>query len=224
MRAIFLLLTLLVLPPAYAAGDVTKFEGVQQECAQVGEITFGPGGRWAQCRVTRGRWLATMDFLDLYQAQYCLGKNAETCDQRALVIFGNRAYTPEAKALLIRIDDGQVEYADPLVVISGNESVMGLSVRKPGGELTKNYYLWRADQWVAMDAQGWLQDLTARLPSGMSVRQTAWPDLETMTAQVRLFRADDLDCCPSGGLASVELGVAQTMFMIKQVKVGPADN
>lgn len=224
MRTIFLLLTLMLLSPAHAADDVLKFDGVQQACVQVGEITFGPGGRWAHCHVTRGRWLATMDFLDLYQAQYCLGRNAETCDQRALVIFGNRAYTPEAKALLVHIVDGNMEYDDPLVVIVDDESVMGVSAHGPAGEVRKNYYLWRDDHWVAMDAQGWQRDLAARLPGGMSVREATWPDLETMTAQVRLFRAGDVDCCPSGGLASVKLGLAQTMFTVKQVKVSPVDN
>ena len=218
---LLLLLVALVATPVYAAGDVTKFEGVQQECAQVGDITFGPGGRWASCNVTRGRWIATLNFMDLYQAQYCLGKNEEACDQRALVIFSNRAYTPDAKALLVRIDEGAMEYDDPLVVISGDESVMSISAHSPAGVVAKSYYLWRIDHWVAMDAQGWLHGLYAHLPKGASVRQAAWPDLETMSAQVSLFRMDDADCCPTGGVAKVELGLAKEKFAIQQVKVSP---
>lgn len=224
MRTIFLLmLAALVSTPVHAAGDSVPFAGVQQECVQVGDITFGPGGRWANCRVTRGRWFATLDFLDLYQVQYCLGKNAETCDQRALVIFANRAYTKDAKALLVRIEDGATEYDDPLVVGSDQETVMGVSTRNPAGDVAKSYYLWRTDHWVAMDGQGWLHGLSARLPNGASVRQAALPDLETMSAQVSLFRAGDADCCPTGGLAKVELGLVKEQFAVKQVQVSPGE-
>lgn len=222
MRIIFsLLLVVLLTPPVHAAGDLVPFAGVQEECVQVGDITFGPGGRWASCHVTQGRWLATIDFMDLYQAQYCLGKNAETCEQRALVIFANRAYKPEAKALLVRIDDGAVKYDDPLVVISDGESVMAVSMHNPAGGVVNSYYLWRGGQWIAMDAQGWLHGLSAYLPDGASVRQAAWPDLETMSAQVNLFRTGDADCCPSGGMANVELGLVKEQFVVKRVKVHP---
>lgn len=221
MRILTILLLMAALSPSvHAADEVTGFDGVQVECAQVGGITFGPGGRWPSCHVTRGRWVGTIDFIDLYQAQYCLGKTGESCDQRAQVIFGNRAYTPEAKALLVRIDPGATAYDDPLIVISGDERVMSLSAHDPAGALSKSYYLWRSDHWMPMDAQGWQHGLAGKLPVGASVRQAAWPDLETMSARVNLFRENDADCCPTGGLANVELGLVKETFAIRQVKVG----
>lgn len=224
MRMTFaLILMMAVSTAAHTAGDLTPFAGVQEECAQVGNITFGSNGRWASCRVTRGRWIATLDFMDLYQAQYCLGKNVsknvDTCDQRALVIFSNRAYTPDAKALVVRIDEGTTEYDDPMVVASGDESIMSVSAHNSAGILAKSYYLWRTDRWVAMDAQGWLNGLYLHLPNGTSARRVAWPDLETMSAQVSLFRPDDADCCPTGGMAEVELGLEKEQFAVKQVKL-----
>lgn len=224
MRIFFALILMMVVSTAtHAAGDMTQFAGVQEECAQVGNITFGPNGRWASCRVTRGRWIATLDFMDLYQAQYCLSKNVsnnvEACDQRALVIFSNRAYTPDAKALMVRIDEGATEYDDPMVVASGDESIMSVSARNSTGILAKSYYLWRTDHWVAMDAKSWLNGLSAHLPKGTAARQVAWPNLETMSAKVSLFRPDDADCCPTGGMAEVELGLVKEQFAVKQVKL-----
>lgn len=220
MRMIFLLVVMVMASfRAHAAGDTIPFAGVQEECVQVGEITFGPNGRWANCHVTRGRWFATIDFLDLHQAQYCLGKNTNSCDQKALVIFANRAYTPDAKVLLIRIDEGTMEYDDPLVVISDNENVMSVSSHNAAGVVVKNYYLWRTDHWLPIEAQGWLPGVSAFLPVGTSVRSSpALPDLETMSARVSVFREADADCCPSGGMASVALGLAKEQFMVKQVK------
>lgn len=219
MRNIFLLLVALTSFSVNATENVTKFEGVQQKCVQVGKITFGPAGRWASCDVTRGRWVATLDFLDVYQAQYCLSNKAKNCDKRALVIFANRAYTPDAKVLMVRIDDGAAKYDDPLVVASDDESIMSISVHNSAGGMAKYYYLWRTDHWVEINAKGWLRGLSAQMPKGVSVRHTAWPDLETMSAQVSLFRTGDADCCPTGGVAKVDLELAKAEFAVKQVKV-----
>lgn len=220
MRIIYLLLLWAVVStPAYAAGKVIKFEGVQEACVQVGDITIGPDGKWKNCRVTRGRWLGTIDFLDLYQAQYCLGKDAAACDKRALVIFGNHAYSPDAEAMLVRLDDGAMEYDDPLLVMIGDALVMGVSAHTPDGDIKKSYYLWRTDRWISMDAQAWQQGLSAKLPAGASVRQEAWPDLETMNVQANLFLPGDADCCPSGGKANIELGIANERFVVNQVNV-----
>jgi len=74
-----------------------------EECVQVGKITFGPV-TLGQLHVTRGRWSPPSTH-DLYQAQYCLGKNEQTCDH-GNGHFANRAYKPTAKVLLTRIDKG----------------------------------------------------------------------------------------------------------------------
>jgi hypothetical protein len=220
IRTIFLLLlAMLITNPARAAeAETLPFANVQVECNQVGEITFGPGGHWAHCHTIRGRWVATMDLLDTYQAQYCLGKDENSCDQKALVIFANRAYTPEAAVLLVRVDDGTITYDDPLVVESGDESVMSITSHDAAGVATRNFYLWRVDHWQAMKGQELQRELSAFLPKGSSVRQASvFPDLETMSTQVSLFQPKDADCCPSGGKANVEFGLEKEQFTIKQV-------
>ncbi len=222
MRAVILLmLVILASSHVHAKNDVIPFAGVQSECMQVDDITFGSSGRWASCNVTRGRWFATIDFLDMYQAQYCLGKEKGVCDRRAMVLFANRAYTPDAKVLLAKVDDGAVKYDDPRVVAFSDETIMGLSMLSAAGAVAKSFYLWRTDHWMLMEeAQAWVRDLSGLLPEGTSTRQfPVWPDLETMTAQVRLFHPEDADCCPSGDLANVELGLVNGRFTLMQVKV-----
>lgn len=204
---------------AFAAGEdanVVAFEGVQEHCVQVGDITFGAGGRWANCHVTRGRWVATIELVDIYQAQYCLGNDAQTCDKKALVLFGNRAYTKDANVLLMRIDAASTEYDDPLVVILGDERVMSVSAHN-AAEVANKYYLWRTDHWQAMAPHDWQHDLATKLPAGKSLRQPVWPDLESMSAQAKLFLEKDADCCPTGGLANVDFDLVKEQFFVKKV-------
>lgn len=162
--ALPLLLALLPLS-VHAKSNQFEFAEVQKQCVQTGTITFGPKGRWASCHVTRGRWLATIDFTDLYQAQYCLGKDEQSCDQRAMVIFANRAYKPKAEVLLVHLDKGGTEYDDPLVVSSPDGRAMMVTTRTQNGSEAKNYYRWRSDRWMPMaekDGQQFFSYLPAR--------------------------------------------------------------
>lgn len=162
-----LLLLAVLSPAAHAKGNQVEFSQVQKECVRVGPITYGPGGRWASCRVTRGRWVATMDFMDLYQAQYCLGKK-EKCDQRALVIFSNRAYKPSAKALLVRVDSGDTEYDDPVVVSGPKGRFMVVTAHSPTGADAKSYYRWHNEQWVPV-AGIVAKELAAHFPDKLTM-------------------------------------------------------
>ena len=151
----FLLLAAVVSSPVHARGDVTKFEGVQVRCVQVGSLKLGANTRFPDCSVTKGRWFATLDFIDMYQAQYCLGKGAGECDQRAFLVFGNRAYTPNAKLMLQRIDPGAAVYDDPLLIQTKYGNVVTLSANFPDGSVTKSYYRWRSGRWIQVDTRGW---------------------------------------------------------------------
>ena len=210
----------LVSTPVHAIGDLTALSIVQEDCAQVGDIAFGANQRWADCQVTRARWVATIDLVDMYQAQYCLGSGAGACDQRALLVFGNRAYTPTARLLVQRVDPGASEYEDPLVVKNDYGRILTVSARLPGGVKSSNYFLWQDGQWAPIDTQAWLQDLAKRLPPGVKARQGALPDVDTMSAKASLFRKGDADCCPSAGEANVELGLENRRFALKKLNVG----
>jgi hypothetical protein len=216
------LLALFATLPAGAIGNRTALLNVQQECAAVGDIAYGAGQRWASCSVSRGRWVATIDLIDMYQAQYCLGTGqGESCEARALLLFGNRAYTPAAELLIQRIDAGDIDYDDPLVVKNEYGRLLALSARLPDGARSVSYFLWqgqrgkREGQWVAIDAQSWRKDLARKLPPGTVASEQPWPDIDTMSAQARLFSKEGAQ--PSA--AYVELGLVGKRFVVKKIAV-----
>ena len=223
MRAAFVglfvapLVALLTSSPVHAIGDTTALLNLQEECAQVGDISFGSSGRWADCQVTRGRWISTIDLIDMYQTQYCLGSGQGTCEQRALLLFGNRAYTPGAKLLFQRIDPATVTYDDPLVVKNDYGYLLTVSTRLADGDQSNNYFLWQARQWIPVNSQGWLKDLAKRLPAGVAARKGGWPSMDTMSAKVRLYHKGEADCCASAGVANVELRLTQKRLSLTKV-------
>lgn len=226
MRAMgMFLLTALLSSKLYAATEsptIVPFVDLQESCVQVGEITFGAGGRWNSCHVTRGRWVGTIELTDLYQAQYCLSKDNETCDQKAFVLFANRAYTKDAKALIVRVDPSTATYEDPLIVIIGEERIMSLPTHLSDDETHVDYYVWRTDHWMPIESQTWLHDLSKKLPKDTSVRGAVWPDLLTMTAEVKLFHKSDTDCCPTAGSANIDFGFEHAQFNVEKVHVNSA--
>ena len=213
----FLLLAAVVSSPVHARGDVTKFEGVQEHCVQVGKIKFGANAKWAECSVTKGRWFATLDFIDMYQAQYCLGKGDGECGERALLVFGNRAYTPNAKVILQRIDRGAAKYDDPLLIQTKYGDILTLSAHFPDGSASNSYYRWQSGRWVPVDAQAWRRDLAKRLPKATSMKTDVWPDVDTMRARVPVSRSGESG--PSGAVADVELALVKERFIVKKVEL-----
>ena len=203
----------IVTSPVHARGDVIKFEGVQEHCVQAGKIKFGANAKWKNCNVTRGRWVATLDFIDMYQAQYCLGKVAGECDQRALLLFGNRAYTPNAKVMLQRIDPGATEYEDPRLVQTKYGDILTLSAHLPDGSESKSYYRWQSGHWRPVEARRWLRDLAKQLPKGEAINAAVWPDIDSMSAQAKLHHAGGA----SDQVAKVELAVVKDRFTLKKL-------
>ena len=210
-----LLFAAVVSSPAYARSDVVKFDGLQMHCVQAGKIKFGPNAKFSECSVTRGRWVATLDFIDMYQAQYCLGKVAGECDQRAFTLFGNRAYTPNATVMLQRIDPAGTEYDDPRLVQTKYGDILTLSARLPDGSESKNYYRWQSGKWVPVESRAWLRELARQLPKGEAINAAAvWPDADSMSAQAKLYRAGG---AASDKAAKVELAVSKDRFTVKKV-------
>lgn len=211
--------TIAVTKPAPLADDEALMDDIQKQCVQLGGVSFGAGKRWSDCEVTRGRWVGTIDLTDMYQAQYCLRNGTQECAQHALVLFGNRAYTPNAKLLVQRVDTGSTSYDDPRIVINDYGRILIISTHTPEGVSSHNYYLWKTGQWVSIDNKKWLQDLSARLPAGVIARDGALPDIDTMATQVKLFRDDDAECCPKAGVANVELGIDKEKFSLQSAEI-----
>jgi hypothetical protein len=163
---ISLIMTAIFSTCIYASEDTAELSIIQNECAQVGGISFGAGQSWSDCHVTKGRWVATIGLTDMYQAQYCLGNGKDACDQRALVLFGNRAYTPKAKMLVQRIDPSSTTYDDPIVILNDYGRIMAISANFSDGSVSNNYYVWQTDKWVLIENQTWLKELSRNRGSG----------------------------------------------------------
>lgn len=220
MRSVFagLFMAAVVATPAYALGDLTAFSDLQQECAQAGGVSFGEGGRWANCQVTRGRWVSTIDFIDMYQAQYCLGGGEGKCQNQALTLYGNRAYTPIARVQVQRIDPAGTVYDDPLVIANEFGYILTVAAHLPDGSSDKSYYRWHTDHWTPIDARAWQVDLAKRLPEGVTAKRIDWPNADGMSVRASLSRSGE-----AAGVAEIELGVANERFALKKVSFAPVD-
>jgi hypothetical protein len=223
MRIAFVFLIVTVLAgsaTANAGDDSTTFPLSNEQCAAVGDITFGANGRWAHCKVIKNSWYATIDDLDLYQSQYCLGNKAGVCKQHALLLFANRAYTSKAKLQLQRVDSGSTAYDDPMTVNTESGVIMMLA-KHIGSVTSSTYYYWQANQWLPIESQAWQRQLPQHLPKDVLLRAKPSLDIGTMSAQVKLYRTRDADCCPSGGVADVNLILSKGRFAVKSVEILP---
>lgn len=138
--------------PLPAAEAVTKFADLQSGCVAVASLHLEPGGGMVDCRMTRSRWVSTIGNVDFYQAQYCLGAG---CQRRALLIYSNRAYAPEAQVLLERVDPAGTEYVDPLVVSGADGPHLVLRWHPPAGGEERAIYRWQEARWQPVDARQW---------------------------------------------------------------------
>ncbi len=141
---------------AHAATDLAAFSMIQEQCVAVGGISFGPGGRWPACHITRARWYATLvrDNLDFYQVQYCLGEADGACEARALLLFSNRAYAPVARLVLARVDPAATRYDDPQVFHTDSGYISQVTART-GHAIDTGYFLWQAPTWRPMAIPSW---------------------------------------------------------------------
>ena len=210
----FMLLSVAAWMPVQARETGIKFDGVQVQCVQIEGLQFGAGKRWPECSVTKGRWFATLDFQDMYQAQYCLGRGGGDCEQRALVVFSNRAYTPLAKVILKRSDPGTAAYEDPVLVQTRYGKILTLSAKLSDGSERKSYYRWQNKGWVALEASAWLKEVARQMPKGDRVTAEASPDADTMSARVLVQSAAG----SPGRVAEVQLGLVNDRFAVLQVK------
>lgn len=210
-----LLVSASFVPPAAALGDMASFERIHSECVSVGEVSFGPRGRWADCRVDKGRWFSTIGHIDFYQTQYCLGKGGEDCEQRALLLFANRAYTPVARMVLGRLDPGDTRYDDPLVRQTPHGEILTLQSQRPGAPPEQRHYLWHQDRWQVIETAAVRRELTRRLPPGVTVRGALVPDFDNMRAEVELWRRTN----GATGSAEIELGLVNTRLAVKSVQL-----
>ena len=201
--------------------DEVEFALVQSRCVQTSTITFGPQGRWKDCRLVRAGFVATIGLQDFFYAEYCLLNAGKRCAKQAQVMYRNRAYKNEAFLDVARIDPPGTLYQPPLLVGTDKENVLAMAVRLPGRKNDqRRYFRYAQAQWKPIDSEVWLKDLSTRLPDGLALRtlaQDALPDPQTMTLRLPLYRGGDRDCCAKGGSVEVRLQVDAGRFEIAEL-------
>lgn len=61
--------------------------------------------------------------------------------------------------------------------------------------------------WEEIETESWKSALPGRLPPGLELRQAVTYDFAEMSAEARLARAEDANCCPSGGGAMLDFRI-----------------
>ncbi len=196
------------------AGDQVDFAKVQDQCVPNGEIRYGEGQRWKECRLTRARFVSTIGLFDFYSAQYCLVKSGGKCDQQALVIFANRAYRNEAIAVFQRTDPTGTAYTDPIVTGSDNINLLTFSVTKPGSVTASHqYFQWKEAAWQAVTPRAWATAVRAKLPKDFRLAGSATPAPESLSATVAVTG-------PAGGTtARIEYGFREGLPFVNTMKI-----
>ncbi len=201
-------------PPAF--GEPVGGKGTYKECRLRG---VRPAGK-----VAGQSWVA---------AEYCLARNDnedsgcragrgdEGRNEIAVLVF-TRAQAGGPFVLRLDYRDGE---GNPFDGVRAYDTPAGalleIAFRASGtGNLNAGaYFLWRNGGWRPLDAQAWITDLQRRLPRGLSVRKGPWPDLDAMTFDSPLWKEGDANCCPSGGVVYVELGIEGDRLVIRSLKV-----
>ena len=198
------------------------FWKIKDECISTHAVRFGPDSEWKKCRLIRTGFVATIGLIDFYYADYCLIKSGTRCDRQAQVLYGNRAYRPEAAVYMHRIDAAGTRYEMPLLTGSDKQSILTTTSYRPGSrQAQRSYFHLATTGWTEIDSAEWKKALQDKLPAGTTARipAGAQPDPTTMALEVPLFRKGDRDCCASGGRAEVSFAVEGARLAIAGVTV-----
>jgi hypothetical protein len=190
------------------------------------------------CGVSESGTFGKVDDRLYYYVLYCLipdysseaakcGDKSFTADyhsKRGLGIFVREGSSQQTQLFWESIDPdiGLYVYEKPAIVTNAFGTLMHVPVRLDGtgNGNESEYYLWseKTREWELLDSSSWIEELQQQLPAGLSINSGVWPDIEKMTAEVPLYREDDANCCPSGGVAFVRLTLKDGRFGIKSVE------
>ncbi|HNY42513.1 MAG TPA: hypothetical protein PKJ41_19080, partial [Bryobacteraceae bacterium] len=219
-------------------GREYRVEEIGAKCVEFEIVKQGKGPfDYRECRVTESGEFGVVDGDRYYYATYCLMPNHADKESgcgdksgtgfyhshRATAIFMKERLSGNAKVVyrLVGAEIGLLHFRKkPLIVRHGGDTLLWLPVTQDGtGHYNDSrYYVWRAGRWERFDGTSWEADLGRRLPAGVETRKGTWPELQTMTAEVYLYRDGDSNASPTGGVARVRLRVGATGLEMESVE------
>ncbi|HEV3139868.1 MAG TPA: hypothetical protein VGY57_05105 [Vicinamibacterales bacterium] len=228
-------------PPPAATADARTFSlrTIRQACIEFTDVKKGTEPTdLRDCRVTEFGEFGSVERQTYYYAIYCLvpndtaekgncegdSFNAQYYSRRGLAIFAAPPRNDNARLLFERadLDLGLAVYPDKpeiLTVASGTMLYIPIQVDGTGAGNESEYYLREAGQWIAIDAESWLADLSKRIPAGLEIWKGVWPNVHTMRAEAGLYRRSDANCCPTGGRARIQLSIRSRRFVIESLTI-----
>jgi hypothetical protein len=108
------------------------------------------------------------------------------------------------------------------MTVNTDNGVIMMLTKHIGSVTSSTYYYWQVNRWLPIESQAWQRQLPQHLPKGIVMRTKPSLDIGTMSANAKLYRALDADCCPSGGVAEVNLMLSQGRFAVKSVEILPS--
>src|SRR5687767_12192493 len=239
-QPVLIVIGLMVLETACASAQnavrTFSLDTIREQCIAFTEVARGNG--YTDCRVTRFGELGTVDGETYYYAIYCLlppssRSDGETCGDdafraqyhraRGLAVFARAGSETDVRLIFERVsgDIGMFVYREPVLAPSAAGTLLQLPIAYDGtGNFNASEYFVREGQrWERIDAASWLADLAKRLPPGVSLWKGVWPDLLTLRAEAGLYREGDGNCCPTGGLARIQLAVRDKRFILESVTI-----
>ncbi len=240
IRWLVLLASILAAQPAAAAAQGERrwpLDTIRNHCIEFTKVKQGSGpDDYRECRVSEFGRLGVVDADTYYYAIYCLipnwrnineghcgddSVNAVSHRTTALAVF---SAAPSQAGLQLAFERASGEigvyvYLQPSIVQSAAGTLLHLSIAYAGtGNINASeYYVREAGVWERIESESWLKDLQVRLPAGLEIWKGVWPDVRTLRAEASLYRKGDGNCCPTGGVARIQLAFRTRHLVLESV-------
>ena len=220
---------------ASAPGRRVSMEDARQRCVVSAEVKLGESAGSRDCRVSDFGEIGVVDNQAYFYAVYCVvpdySPSPARCGdgspvaayyaERALAVFARDAPQGDLKVLFERFEgsNGDLLYGKPGVFRTPSGTILYLPIAVDGtGHFNESeYYIREAGRWERLDSTAWVDVLTKRIPAGLEIWKGIWPDVRTLRAEASLYQKGDSNCCPTGGVARIQLTIRAKRFVLESV-------
>lgn len=178
------------------------------------------------CRLSESASFGSMDATNFHYALYCLGEplpeqGPHHCTVSGMALFAQRQDTGVVEMFHEHAADSDSYFSAPFISTDEDATLLVLPVSISGtGNFNDNdYFIRQQSHWVLMDTESWQADLNQYIPAGLEILKGVEPNIASMAASANLYRPGDANCCPSGGTAVIDLGIAGNRLTVKSVEI-----